>query len=467
MAKHAVIRSYPGTWLALLRIADITALGVCGITSFWMLYPQQPIQTVDRLSIVIALVSFALIAIQFHLYRPWRGRRTGNELALIAAALACTALVLRAVHLLWSEDPIAVARDHWSVIWFGSTFLTQWFARRFFRALSFWWYSKRSRGHKVALVGFGAVGAAAINAITRYPQYGLTFAGYFDDRIGPRNGFLTESSRLGAIQGMAKVIEARQIDQVWIAYPFRAEPRIAAILDELKYSTVNVRYLLDTFAFKRIEQPLTDIIGIPMMDLDVSPMEGANRYLKAVEDRVMALLLILLFSPLMLILALGITLSSPGPVLYRQERMTWNNRRFTMLKFRSMPVDAEATTGPKWAKPGEQRATRLGALLRKTSLDELPQLFNVLAGDMSIVGPRPERFCFVEQFKEQIPDYMKKHMVKAGMTGWAQVNGWRGDTDLSRRIECDMFYIQNWSLLFDFKIAVMTIFRGFINKNSY
>jgi putative colanic acid biosynthesis UDP-glucose lipid carrier transferase len=467
MSKRSVVRSYPGTWLALVRFSDLAAIGVCGVTSYGILYPQQPIHTVDRFSIVIALVSFALIAIQFRLYRPWRGRRLRNELAIIGAALACTALVLLAVYKLQVEVPSAAGLDHWISIWFGSTFFAQWFARIFFTALSFWWYSHHSRGHNVALVGFGAVGAAAIIAISRYPQYGLTFVGYFDDREVPRNGFLTESSRLGSTQNMDKIIEADQIDQIWIAYPFRAEQRIAKILEELKYSTVNVRYLLDTFAFKLVEKPLTDIIGIPMMDLEVSPMEGINRYVKEVEDRLAALILLTLFSPLMLVLAVGVTISSPGPILYRQERMTWNNRRFMMFKFRSMPVDVEATTGPMWAKPGEQRATALGAFLRKTSLDELPQLLNVLRGDMSIVGPRPERSCFVEKFKDQIPDYMKKHMVKAGMTGWAQVNGWRGDTDISRRIECDIYYIQNWSLLFDLKIAVMTIFRGFISKNSY
>jgi putative colanic acid biosynthesis UDP-glucose lipid carrier transferase len=169
----------------------------------------------------------------------------------------------------------------------------------------------------------------------------------------------------------------------------------------------------------------------------------------------------------MLLIAIGVKLSSRGPVFYRQERVGWNNRKFIMLKFRSMPVEAESKTGPVWAKPGEKRATRFGALLRKTSLDELPQLINVLKGDMSLVGPRPERPDFVEVFKEQVPNYMKKHMVKAGITGWAQVNGWRGDTDLKQRIEHDLYYIQHWSVWFDLEIALRTLVFGFVSKNAY
>jgi putative colanic acid biosynthesis UDP-glucose lipid carrier transferase len=196
-------------------------------------------------------------------------------------------------------------------------------------------------------------------------------------------------------------------------------------------------------------------------------LHGFNRYIKEIVDRLFAFILLFLISPLLLLIAIGVKLSSPGPVFYRQERVGWNNRSFTMLKFRSMPTDAEAGTGAVWARPGEKRATRFGGFLRKTSLDELPQLLNVLKGDMSLVGPRPERPDFVEVFKDQVPNYMKKHMVKAGITGWAQVNGWRGDTDLNRRIEHDLYYIQHWSVWFDLEIALRTVLTGFINKNAY
>ncbi|HEC05861.1 MAG TPA: exopolysaccharide biosynthesis polyprenyl glycosylphosphotransferase, partial [Thiolapillus brandeum] len=171
-------------------------------------------------------------------------------------------------------------------------------------------------------------------------------------------------------------------------------------------------------------------------------------------------------SPLMIVLAIGVKVSSPGPVFYRQERVGRNGKPFEMLKFRSMPIDTEKN-GVQWGGSKDKANTAFGAFIRKVSLDELPQFFNVLIGDMSIVGPRPERTIFVEKFKDEIPDYMKKHMVKAGITGWAQINGWRGDTDLAKRIECDLYYIENWSLWFDLKIIFLTLFKGFVHKNAY
>ena len=190
------------------------------------------------------------------------------------------------------------------------------------------------------------------------------------------------------------------------------------------------------------------------------------RMVKWLEDKVLSSLILLLISPIMVLLALGVKLTSPGPVFYRQERVGLNSRPFNMLKFRSMPVDTEKS-GVQWGGSAAKATTQFGQFIRKTSLDELPQFLNVLKGDMSIVGPRPERPMFVEKFKEEIPDYMKKHMVKAGITGWAQVHGWRGDTDLKTRIEYDLYYIENWSLWLDLKIIVMTVFKGFVNKNAY
>jgi exopolysaccharide biosynthesis polyprenyl glycosylphosphotransferase len=171
--------------------------------------------------------------------------------------------------------------------------------------------------------------------------------------------------------------------------------------------------------------------------------------------------------PLLLLIAASIKLISPGPVIYVQERMGLDGRSFSMLKFRSMRPDAEASTGAVWTRPMDDRRTGLGALLRKTSLDELPQLWNVLRGDMSLVGPRPERPVFVSRFRKEIPHYMLRHKVRAGITGWAQINGWRGNTSLDRRIECDLFYIRNWSYLLDLKILTLTLWKGFVHRNAY
>ncbi|MCG8537994.1 MAG: exopolysaccharide biosynthesis polyprenyl glycosylphosphotransferase, partial [Pseudomonadales bacterium] len=257
------------------------------------------------------------------------------------------------------------------------------------------------------------------------------------------------------------------VDQIWIAMPIAKVKQIQVLLKGLSQTTADIRLVPDIFGFQLLNHSVSAVAGLPVVNLSVTPMDGLNRYVKALEDKLFAGLILLVISPILFFLAIGVKLSSPGPIFYRQERVTWYGKSFHMYKFRSMPVTAENDTGAVWAKAGENRATPFGAFLRKTSLDELPQFWNVLKGDMSIVGPRPERPVFVDKFKDEIPGYMQKHKVKAGITGWAQVNGWRGDTDLNKRIEHDLHYIENWSLWMDIKIIFLTIFKGFIHKNAY
>ncbi|MCL4170499.1 UNVERIFIED_CONTAM: hypothetical protein GTU68_036006, partial [Idotea baltica] len=238
--------------------------------------------------------------------------------------------------------------------------------------------------------------------------------------------------------------------------PLSEEKRINTIVNALSDMTIDIRLVPDIFGFRLINHSVSTIAGMPVVNLSVTPMDGINRWIKAIEDKFLAALILILISPLMLTVSLLVKLSSSGPIFYRQERLSWNGREFTIYKFRTMPVDSEQSTGAVWATKGEARATSIGNFLRRTSLDELPQFWNVLKGDMSIVGPRPERPVFVDQFKHEIPSYMRKHMVKAGITGWAQVHGWRGDTDLNKRIEHDLYYIDNWSLWLDLRIILMT-----------
>ena len=246
----------------------------------------------------------------------------------------------------------------------------------------------------------------------------------------------------------------------------RAEPRIRDLLLGLRMHSVQVRFVPDIFNFTLLHHSVTEVAGLPVINLTDSPLEGVNQVLKNVEDFVLSSLFLLFVLPLLVLIAMGVKLSSPGPVFYRQERVTWNGERFQMLKFRSMPVDAESQSGPVWAARDEPRTTRFGAFLRRMSLDELPQFINVLKGEMSIVGPRPERPGFVSQFRKEIPGYMQKHLVKAGITGWAQVNDFRGDTDLQERIRYDLYYIENWSLWFDLRIIALTIIHIFRSRHA-
>jgi putative colanic acid biosynthesis UDP-glucose lipid carrier transferase len=256
------------------------------------------------------------------------------------------------------------------------------------------------------------------------------------------------------------------VNEVWLALSLSDEEKIQKVFHALRHSTASIRFIPDLFTLRLINHGVTDILGTPTLDLSTSPMAGMNQLVKWAEDKIFGIAILLFISPLMLILALGVKLSSKGPVFYRQERIGLDGKSFYMLKFRSMPINIESN-GVEWGGSAAKVSSSFGQFIRKTSLDELPQFLNVLKGDMSIVGPRPERPIFVDQFKDEIPGYMKKHLVKAGITGWAQVHGWRGDTDLKTRIEYDLFYIENWSLGLDLKIMVMTVFKGFINKNAY
>lgn len=233
----------------------------------------------------------------------------------------------------------------------------------------------------------------------------------------------------------------------------------------LRHSAASICLVPDLLTLRLINNGVTKVMGVRMYYLSASPMARASQQLKWLEDKVLTLLILLVISPVILTVALRVKLSSSGPVFYRQGRVGINNRSFCMLKFRSMPVDVEKD-GVRWGGATDKATKRFGQCIRQTSLGELPQFLNVLWDDMSIVGPRPERPMFLEQFKNEIPNYMKKHLVKAGITGWAQVHGWRGDTDLKTRIKFDLLYIENWSIWLDLKIIFLTVFKGFLNKNA-
>jgi putative colanic acid biosynthesis UDP-glucose lipid carrier transferase len=295
----------------------------------------------------------------------------------------------------------------------------------------------------------------------------VNLRGFYDDAPELAGAVVDGIPVLGTIDSLCKDLDRSGLDQVWIALPLRSEERIRTLVAALRAYPVQVRYVPDIFGFQLLRHSFSEIAGMPVIGLTDTPLEGIPRLLKAAEDYALGGLALLLASPLLAVIAISIKLSSPGPVLDRQERVTWNGRLFTMLKFRSMPIGTEHSTGPVWSAQDDVRATRLGALLRRFSLDELPQLFNVLKGEMSLVGPRPERPEFVAQFRQQIPGYMQKHMVKAGITGWAQVNDLRGSSDLGKRIQYDLYYIDNWSVWFDIRILALTVGHVLRSRNAY
>jgi putative colanic acid biosynthesis UDP-glucose lipid carrier transferase len=317
----------------------------------------------------------------------------------------------------------------WSIVWIVGGFSAHLALRLSIRLLL---RALRRRGYNlrhIVIVGAGKLGQDIAERLGQTRWSGLVVRGYYDDNADLRGRTVKGLPVLGTVDQVVGDLERAPVDQLWIALPLRAEDRIRELLVALRALSVQVRFVPDIFNFTLLHHSFSEIAGLPVINLTDTPLEGVNLALKNAEDFVLSMLILLLASPLLLLVAIGVKLSSPGPVFYRQERITWNGQRFMMFKFRTMPVGTESTTGPIWATAGECRATPFGAFLRRTSLDEFPQFINVLRGEMSIVGPRPERPEFVARFKHEIPGYMQKHLVKAGITGWAQVNDFRGDTD--------------------------------------
>ena len=272
---------------------------------------------------------------------------------------------------------------------------------------------------------------------------------------------------LGNLEEVCEVVSRERIHEIYVALPYDLRDTQEKLLDTLSESSVDIRLVPDIVEHMRLNAGIEELDGMPLILLSQTPLWGWNRWMKVVVDYSLGTLALIAFSPIMLIIAIIVKWTSRGPILYQQERMGLDGARFQMYKFRSMKMDAEVESGAVWTRENDLRRTGIGAFLRKTSLDELPQLFNVLRGEMSIVGPRPERPVFVEEFRASIPGYMLRHKMKSGMTGWAQVNGWRGSTSIEKRIQFDLHYIGNWSLGFDLKILWLTLWKGLINKNAY
>jgi len=329
---------------------------------------------------------------------------------------------------------------------------------------------RQSRKHgrnlrRVLIVGAGKVGRRLAEAFRQYPLMGYDVVGFLDDqKEGPE--ILGQTSDLAQVMDDLEASD-RPIDSVYIALPVQALSKVRDVTEALSTRLASVCLVPDILQFDLLNSRISEVDGLPVIHLADEPPIAFGRIVKRGIDILFSAAVLLLLSPLYLLIALGVRLSSPGPVLYKQLRMGLNGHQFHILKFRSMPLDTESESGPVWAKAGEKRATRFGSFLRRTSLDELPQFVNVLKGDMSVVGPRPERPHFIEDFKNRVPRYMLRHKMKAGITGWAQVHGLRGDTSIEKRIEYDLYYIQNWSLGLDLRIMLLTLWRGFVSRNAY
>jgi Undecaprenyl-phosphate glucose phosphotransferase len=397
----------------------------------------------------------------FDLYRPRRIGSHLSEAADLAKASSLGALVLVAVMTFLFRE-YEYSRVVIVYFWLLSI-AAVWFARAAFReALRF----ARRRGYNLryaVVVGDGELAATVVSRLAARTDVGIEVLGVVgDDKEG-----MGGARRLGGYSDLRAVLDAHVVDHVILALVHEDYGRLGGLLEAVGDEPVTIHVVPDLFRFASLRGGVEEFEGMPFIHLRDSPLHGWSQVTKRVFDLVFSCALLIGSAPLLLLLALGVKLTSRGPVFYRQERMGLDGQRFRMLKLRTMRVDAEAGTGPIWATEGDPRRIPYGALLRRLSLDELPQFINVLRGEMSVVGPRPERPFFVEQFRRTVPGYMLRHKVKSGVTGWAQVNGLRGNTSLEKRIQYDLEYIERWSLWLDVKIIALTVVRIVFERNAY
>ncbi len=447
-----------------LAVSDLLAsglswLGAYGIR-FGLLSAPRGVPPMEEMLgalpkvLLLTLVAFALVG----LYRVGRLRHWGNELPAVCLGSGLLFLLLITVtfyqrHHYESRLALGLFLPLTVVLVAGGRRLV-------------WRWAMRARGPRarVLLVGSGRPARQVIKSLQQEPWLGLEVVGYVDHRPQPHMNSL---AYLGNLEQLPQLVQRLGVEKVLVALPFGRYGEMPRVYELLSQVLVEVFLVPDLHQLAAMRIRTTELEGLTVLSLRENPHTGWHRLAKRTLDLVLATAALVVLSPLMVALAVAIKLTSPGPVFYRQLRMGLGGQPFWMWKFRSMRVDAEQGTGPVWATRDDPRCTPLGRFMRRWSLDELPQLFNVLLGQMSLVGPRPERGVFVRRFQRHVPNYAQRHQVKAGITGWAQVHGWRGNTSLRRRVQYDLYYINHWSLWLDVKILGLTLLRGFRHPNAY
>ncbi len=468
MSKKGVLQAYSVGLNLVTRVLDIIVVLVGGALAFVLRFGAishpLPFQYGETLLLALALV--ALIFPVFGVYRSWRGRSLFTPVLWVCIAwLVVSVMVLLSLVVLKNDG---VLSRLWMLYWFVGTALLLAAMRLVVYLLL---HTLRRHGfnqRRTVIIGSCEQADMLLRRAGEAEWAGFDVVAVFDLGVG-----------CGELQGMPRrpldtlgsFVETCPVDEIWVSLSLEQTPRLQSILDNLRHCSANIRYVPDMFGVYLLNHGVSELLDTPMIDLSTTPIQGANRVVKAIEDRVLATLILLMISPLMALISMGVKLSSAGPVLYRQERHGWDGHKIEVWKFRTMWAHDEDLGQVTQARRGDDRVTPFGALLRRTSLDELPQFINVLQGRMSIVGPRPHAIEHNELYSPLVDHYSLRNKVKPGITGWAQVNGWRGETQtlekMQKRIEHDLYYIDNWSLLFDLRIIGLTITRGFFDKNAY
>ncbi len=402
----------------------------------------------------------------FHLYEPMRvmGRRL--ELFNVLKANVVGAMLITLVLYLGKDRLIHFSRQM-TFLFIAFNYVLESTFRLTLRSVLRSFRRKGYNQKHVLLIGYSRAAQSYIDRVVANPDWGYLIRGILDD-YASRGTEYRGVRVMGPIDNLEEILPMNRLDEIAITLSINEYDKLERIVNACEKSGVHTKFIPDYNKVIPTKPYTEDLLGLPVINIRNVPLtDSFNAALKRLVDILGAGVGIIVFSPIMLVVAAVIKFSSPGPVIFSQERVGLHNRSFKMYKFRSMEVQKPSEEKAAWTTRNDPRVTSVGKFIRKTSIDELPQLFNILKGDMSLVGPRPERPHFVEKFREEVPRYMVKHQVRPGLTGWAQVNGYRGDTSITKRIECDLYYIENWSLGLDFKIIFLTFFKGFVNKNAY
>lgn len=461
----------------LMAIGDIAVVWLAGIVAAYLTVLVRPEFGADWILVNHFQVPMAMGALLtpgtmnwFGVYRSWRGQSVDSELRPVLLGIATVFMTLAFIAL--ATKTTAQYPRVWMANWILLSVLGVFFLRVISRSILQTLHERGFDTTTVALVGGGLMAKRVAEHLRANPQIGLKAIGYFATTAEEQDaGFLP---CLGSAAEVKETLEQHPvpIDQLWMVLPLSAEEAIRGILNQLRHSTVDIRMVPDMFGYHLLHYSTENLLGLPVLNLSYSPLSGPSRYTKEMLDRVLALAILAVISPLMLLIAALIKLTSPGPVIFRQTRHGWDGEPFTVYKFRTMHNHRGGDrSNTEQARRNDPRITPLGLWLRRTSLDELPQFINVLQGNMSIVGPRPHPVELNDLYCDQVERYMWRHKVKPGITGWAQVNGYRGETDtiekMRKRIEYDLYYIDRWSLWFDVKIILLTLLHGFTGGNAY
>ncbi|KAA8694496.1 Sugar transferase [Pseudomonas caricapapayae] len=464
---RGILHAHQSTLSLAHRLLDLIIIVLIG---YWQTGLTVADSTGAWSHIVLAVLVFHWISEYHQLYGSWRGERILRELSKVFSYWSMTFITLLLLNsLLLKQTQLP---DNTQMSWFALALAVLCGYRLLIRLAL---HTLRRHGfntRRVAIVGTGQVGERLARSISLAPWMGLTLLGFYDAHPQQMN-LQTGKRRLPVLGDLDQLIEdarADRIDKVYITLAFSAEPQLRELITGLSDTTASVYLIPDVFMFDLLHARSESINGLASISIFDSPMDGAWSLVKRAEDIVLSCLILLLIALPLLAIAAAIKLTSEGPVLFRQRRYGLDGRSIMVWKFRSMNVQENADLVLQ-ATRNDARVTPLGAFLRRTSLDELPQFFNVLHGDMSIVGPRPHAIAHNEQYRKQVSGYMLRHKVKPGITGWAQINGWRGETDtldkMRMRVEFDLEYIEHWSIWLDLKIILLTLLKGFVNKNAF